>query len=134
MEGQKNHRSVYRQTAAVALGQALSVGLMFAIFALVGSFGRVVLLGGIIGGVLAVANFFFMAVGASLASDRAQQQDVKGAQALIRSAYILRIVLLFIVLFACAKSGIADPIALVLPLVFVRPILTVAEFFKRKGA
>lgn len=134
MERQKTHRSIYGQTGAVALGQALWVGAMMGVFALAGWFDKTVLLGGIIGGVLAVANFFFMAVGVSLAADRARQQDVKGAQALLRSSYILRIVLLFIILFACAKSGIADPIALALPLAFVRPTLTVAEFFKRKGA
>ena len=38
------------------------------------------------------------------------------------------------VLILCAKSGYFDVIALVLPLVFVRPILTIKEFFKKKGA
>jgi hypothetical protein len=38
------------------------------------------------------------------------------------------------VLFLCAKSGLFDVVALVLPLVFVRPILAIAEFFKKKGA
>mgnify|MGYP006967287329 CR=1 FL=1 len=31
-------------------------------------------------------------------------------------------------------SGFFDVIALVLPLIFVRPILTIAEFFRKKGA
>jgi hypothetical protein len=37
------------------------------------------------------------------------------------------------ILFACAKSGLFDVVALVLPLVFVRPTITVAEFFRKKG-
>ena len=42
--------------------------------------------------------------------------------------------LLFLVLFACAKSGLFNKIALVVPLVFVRPTLTLAEFFRKKEA
>ena len=36
-------------------------------------------------------------------------------------------------LFACAKSGVFNLFALVLPLVFVRPVLTIAEFFRKTG-
>ena len=52
----------------------------------------------------------------------------------MRNSYILRLLVLFVILFACAKSGVFNLIALVLPLVFVRPTLTVAEFFRKKGA
>jgi len=127
-------KHIFVQTGAVALGQTLCVGLMFGVFALLGKWNYGVLLGGILGGVLSVANFFFMAVGASLAADKAERQNVKGGMGLIRSSYILRTVLLAVILFACVKSGIANVMALVLPLAFVRPILTVAEFFRKKGA
>ena len=36
-------------------------------------------------------------------------------------------------LILCAKSGVFDVLALVLPLVFVRPVITIAEFFRKKG-
>ena len=62
------------------------------------------------------------------------EQNVKGGKSLVTGSYMLRIVLMFVVLFACAKSGHFHVIALVLPLVFVRPILTVAEFFQKKGS
>ena len=39
---------------------------------------------------------------------------------------------LFVILFAFAKSGIADAIALVVPLIFVRFTITIAEFFRKK--
>lgn len=124
---------IMKQTVAVAVGVFACVAIMICVFALLGYFDWKVLAGGIIGGVLSVANFLFMAIGTSLAADKAQQQDVKGGQALIRYSYILRLIVLFIVLFACIKGGIANPLALVLPLAFVRPVLTVAEFFERKG-
>ena len=39
-----------------------------------------------------------------------------------------------LLLFACGRSGYFNLFSLVLPLVFVRPVLTVAEFFHKKGA
>ena len=125
---------VLKQTAIVALGQALCVAAMLGIFALLGYFDYTVVLGGLMGAVVAVLNFLFMAIGISLAADKAQEQNVKGGKSLVTGSYMLRIVLMFVVLFACAKSGHFHVIALVLPLVFVRPILTIAEFFQKKGS
>lgn len=129
----EQRKFILKETGIVALGVGICVAVMVGVFALLGYFDWKVPVGGIIGGVLAVANFLFMAIGASLAADKAQEQDVKGGQTLIRNSYMLRLAVLFIVLFACAKGGIANPIALVLPLIFVRPVLTAAEFFKKKG-
>ena len=53
-----------------------------------------VLLGGAVGAILAVANFFLMANGAMMAADKAQQQDVEGGQKLMKSAYPIRILVL----------------------------------------
>ena len=82
---------------------------------------------------LTIANFFFMAVGTALAADKAESQDVKAGQLLVRNSYMIRLVVLAVALFACAKSGVFNLFALVLPLVFVRPVLTIAEFFRKTG-
>ena len=87
----------------------------------------------LLGGLLSICNFFFMAVGASLAADRAEQQNVKGGTALVRMSFLLRYLVLFLILFAAAKSKRFDLLALVLPLVFVRPILMLGEFFRKSG-
>lgn len=128
----EHRKFILKETAIVSAGVFLCVAVMIGIFALLGYFDWKVLVGGIIGGVLSVGNFFFMAVSASLAADKAEKQDVKGGQALVRNSYTLRLIVLFVILFACAKGGIANPIALVLPLIFVRPVLTLAEFFRKK--
>ena len=130
MDSRKN---VFKETAVVAIGEVICVALMLAVFAMLGKFDSTVLLGGIIGGVLTVANFFFMAVGTSLAADKAENQDVKGGQAVIKSSYMLRMIALFVLMFACVRSGLCNVIALVVPLVFVRPVLTIGEFFRKKG-
>lgn len=128
-----SRKIVFHETGIVALGVAICTVLMIAVFALMGYYDTSVLLGGMVGAVLAIGNFFFMAVGTSLAADKAEQQDVKGGKALVQQSYLLRLVVLFVILFACAKSGLFNLFTLVLPLVFVRPSLTIAEFFRKKG-
>lgn len=125
---------VFRQTGIVALGQVVCIAVMLGIFALLGSFDYTVVLGAVAGALVATLNFLFMAIGISLAADKAQEQNVKGGKSLVTGSYMIRIVVMFLVLFACGKSGHFNVIALVAPLVFVRPTLTVAEFFKKKGS
>ena len=122
-----------KETGIVALGQALCVGLMIGIFALLGKFDTSVWLGGIAGGILAVANFFFMAISATVASEKAVNQDVKGGQLTMRLSYIVRLAVIFVILFALVKSGVCNVITAVLPLAFTRPVLFVAEFFRKSG-
>lgn len=129
----ESRKIVFKETAIVLIGQLICVAGMFGIYALLGSWSSKVLLGGIVGGFLATANFFFMAVGATLAADKAQEDNVKGGKSLMQSSYMLRLAVLALVLFACAKSGFFDLLALVLPLAFTRPILTVGDFFRKSG-
>jgi hypothetical protein len=129
----ESRKIALHETGIVAIGVAVCVGLMFGIYALIGRFSMAVLLGGLIGGLISVANFFAIAIVATLAADRAEKQDVAGGQKLISGSYPLRMLAIAGILFACAKSGFFDLIALVLPLVFVRPTITVAEFFRKKG-
>jgi len=127
-----SRKVVYHETAIVAVGELICVAFMLAVYALLGRFDSTVLLGGIIGLLLAVLNFFFMAVGASLAVDKAANQDVAGGKKQIKLSYTFRMIAIFVILFACVKSGLCNALASVLPLVFVRPVLTVAEFFRKK--
>ena len=130
----ESRKIVYRETGIVAIGVSVCTAVMMLVFALLGRFHLSVLWGSLAGAVLSIGNFFFMAVGASLAADKAENQDVKGGSLLVRNSYMVRLLILLIVLIACAKSGVFNLIALVIPLLFVRPTLTVAEFFRKKGA
>ena len=107
---------VWQETGIAAAGVLLCTALMIGIFALAGKFDISVLLGGAAGALLSVGNFFFMA-----------------GKLLVRNSYLLRLLVLGVLLFACAKSGLFNLFALVLPLTFVRPVLTVAEFFRKTG-
>ena len=123
---------VLRQTLVVALGEAVGVAAIIGIFALLSKLDMTVVLGGIVGGLVSVANFFVMAIGVGIAADKAENGDVKGGQATIKLSYILRMAGMVVVLFAFAKSGLCNVIALVVPLIFTRFTLTLQEFFKRK--
>lgn len=122
----------FQQTAVVAVGEMLGVGAMLGIFALLGKFDNTVLLGGIVGGIVTVLNFFVMAVSVNIAADKAKDQNVTGAKGVIKLSYFGRLLVLAVVLFAFLKSKLCNPIALVVPLLFARITLSFWEFFRRK--
>lgn len=130
MDSQKR---ISNQTVAVAIGQLIGVAVMIGVFALVGKFQMTALYGGLAGGAVAFLNYFLMELIANKAADKAQAQDVAGGQKLIHLSYMGRMIGLFAVLVLLAISGWFHPLALVLPLAFTRPILTVRELMVKRG-
>jgi len=127
-----SRKIVYKETAIIAAGELILSTAMVAVFALLGYFKMNVLWGALTGCLVMIANYFFMAVTVSLAADRAEQGDPKGAQNMIQLSSIVRLAVMGVVLVIGIKLG-ANVIALVLPLAFARPILLLAEFFRKKG-
>ena len=128
----ESRKIVLRETLYILLGVSALTAVMYGIYGLLGLFDTSVLLGGIVGTVLACGNFFFMAVMTSMAADKAEEQNVNGGTQLLRLSYPLRLIVLAGVLLACGFSGYFDPFALVLPLVFVRPVLMLSAFFRKR--
>mgnify|MGYP000753984143 CR=1 FL=1 len=128
----ETRKIVLHETGIIAIGECMGVAVMLAIFALLGRFDRSVALGGLIGGVLTM-NFFLMAVNANNAADKAVSQDVKSGKSMLQLSYAARLAMIFVVLFACVKSGLCNVFAIVIPLLFVRPTITIAEFFRKSG-
>ena len=128
-----SRKLVLKETAVVAVGQAICVAVMIGVYALLGRCTQPVWLGGLAGGVLSILNFFFMAISAMKAADKAEQENVKGGQLMMRISYLVRLAVLFVILYALVKSGFCDVLASVLPLLFVRPVLFVADFFRKPG-
>ena len=62
----------------------------------------------------------------------AEAGNAKGAQAMIQLSGVVRLVVMGVALLAGIKLG-ANVIALALPLLFLRPVLMLAEFFRKKG-
>ncbi|HIR64721.1 MAG TPA: ATP synthase subunit I [Candidatus Faecousia faecigallinarum] len=129
----KAKNPVFFETLLVAVGQLVCVPLMFGCFALAGHFDLKVVWGGILGAVLVILNFFLMAVGVSLAADRAKEKNVRGGKSMIHLSMLLRYVILFGVLVVAAKSEKFNLLALVLPFVFEWPIIAIGEFARKAG-
>lgn len=127
-----SRKLVFKETAWILIGVAIFAGLMLGIYGLLGYFSVKVLYSALLGVVLATVNFFVMAMVVTLAADRAEQQDVDGGQKLVKGSYPIRILVLAVILIVCAKSGIFDVLAMALPLLFVRPAMMIAEFFRKK--
>ncbi len=127
-----SRRIVFQETAIVAVGEVLCSAIMIGVFAALGYFQMNVLWSAIAGCGIMTVNYFFMAMIASLAADRAEKGDTQQAKKMIQLSSISRLVLMGLALFVGIKLG-ANVIALVLPLLFVRPTLLVAEFFRKKG-
>ena len=122
------------QSMVIAIGQLVCAGVVNGVFAALGKWDITVVIGALCGAVLALGNFLVMGYFANKAADKAEAQDVAGGKRLLKTSMLVRYAVLFLVLFACAKSGLFNKIALVVPLVFVRPTLTLAEFFRKKEA
>ncbi len=129
-----DRKYVLTETLRLLIGEAVCTAAMFGVFALLGYWDLSVLLGGIAGLVVTVGNFFFLAVVATLASERALQQDVEGAKKMLKASQTYRFIALAAILGLCAWSGACNLIALVLPLFFQRPVMLVIEFFRKKEA
>ena len=125
--------NIVKETGIVAAGQAICIGIMLGVFALLGKFDMAVLLGGAVGGVISIAYFLSLVICVNIATKKALHEDVKGGQVLMQTAHILRMVGLFAVLALCAQSDAFNLIALALPVVFVRPIMGIAAYIRGKG-
>ena len=124
---------ILRETAMLALGELVCIAAMIGIFALLGNFNYTVVLGGLIGGILAIGNFFFMAIASNSAADKAADQNVKEGKAMVKGSYFGRLFVIGVLLFIFAKSGHCNVLAMACPLFFVFPIISVIEFFRKSG-
>ena len=124
---------IIRETALLAAGELACAAAMVGIFAMLGYFDYTVILGAVIGVLIAVGNFFFMAIASNAAADKAVEDDVKTGKSMIKASYGMRMLVIGVLLFVFAKSGHCNLLALVCPLFFVFPIITVIEFFRKSG-
>ena len=135
---EQSRKDVLKQTGLIAIGQAAGTVIMIGVYLVLQKFEWNVLWGALAGNVLAIGNFFFMAVIAALAADKARNQDVEGGQKLMKASYPIRLLVLAAVLVLCAwgvkKNGWFDLVALVLPLAFTHLTAMLVSFFKKKGA
>lgn len=123
---------VIRQTVIISVGELICSAIMVGIFAALGQFSLPVLFGALTGCGVMIVNHFFMAITVNLAADQAEKGQVNQAKKMIQLSSVVRLVLMGGAMVLGVVLG-ANVVAMVLPLAFARPILMVAEFFRKKG-
>ncbi len=126
--------TVRKETALVAALEILASALTVLVFALIGKLSSGVWIGAGAGALLAILNYFLMAVAASRVTEKAVlgQEDQKG-QGIMRGSYILLLVLIFVILVLIVKLGWADPIPAVIPLLLMQPIILFTQYLCQKA-
>ncbi len=127
-----SRKAVMKETLLVTVGVLLCSGLMVGVFAALGKFSLNVVISALMGSLVIILNYFFLAVTVTLAADKAEQGKTEEAQKMIRLSPVVRLIVMAVALFIGIKAG-GNVIALVLPLVFLRPVLMLGEFFRKKG-
>ncbi len=123
-----------RQFFKIALGVAALTALEVAVYALLGRFSVNVLLGALFGMAVSCANFLALTVTVSRAADRVESgADAMKAKTAVQGSSTLRLLLLLGIYIAVLKLTTLDPLASVLPLVFVQISISLFEFFRRDG-
>ena len=126
-----SRKLVLRETAIVAIGELICSGAMVGIFAALGYFHMGVLWSALAGSMVMIVNYFFMSVNISNAADKAEKGDVEQAKKMIQLSSTVRLLCMGIAIAIGIKLG-ANVVAIVLPLAFLRPILMISEFFRKK--
>ena len=135
----KPQEAVVKETGHIAIGTLILTAVMLAVFAIIGRFSLSVLLGGLYGSVLAVANFFFLGLtvqrvaesAPKLQGEEVDPDAVKLAKLKMRQSYMLRMLLgvgLLILALAVLKL---NWIACVCPLIFPRITISVMNAINR---
>ncbi len=122
-----------RQFLKVSAGVLALTALELAVYALIGRFTVNVLLGALFGAAVSCGNFLALTVTVSRAADRAEDGNPMKARAAVQGSSVLRLLLLAAVYILVLKFSPLDPLASVLPLVFVQISIGLIEFFRKDG-
>lgn len=129
-------KQLMRELLIVSAGEVLFAGLMLLVYFLIHRLDRKVILAAAIGVFLVILNFFIMILGVVSAADKAEKGDVTGGKRAMNLSMTLRLILMLGVLAAAVLSGFFDLkhiVAMLIPLLLFRPIISLGEFFRKAG-
>ena len=113
------NKNIMKEIGKTALYTAGLVAVMLIIYALMGKFTFSVLVSGVLGGTVAMANLFLLAVTIekAVAKSEGKARGVMGASYILRLAFIAGVVIFAI------KNEYLNYVAVVIPLVFPQIII-----------
>ncbi len=129
-----NIKKVVKESALFALCEGGMCILMAVILALVKNFDLSLIWGTVAGWAVSVCYYVSIIVFVDIAASKAENNDVEGGQKLIQLSRSMRMIGVFLLLIVLAITKVFNVLALVLPLLFVRPSLAIADALQRKGA
>lgn len=115
-----------KQTVKMSIGIFIMTAVMVGVFAAFGKFDYKVVTGGLLGAVVTIANYFFLAFSVDRISDK---DDVKEGQSLMKISYFARLVVIGITIFIAIKIPIFNYIATAIPFLFPRVVIVVIQLF-----
>lgn len=109
--------TVKKETAYVAVAEAILIAIMLAVYLIISKFTLNVLFAALISGAVAVLNFFVMGLTVQKA---VTVDDDSDRRKLIRASQLVRLLVIGVVVIVCAVFPKLDIFALFIPLFFPR--------------
>lgn len=126
----KIDKTVQKETEYIALWVLIFSILMQATFLVIGKWDLTVLFGNLLGGALAILNFFLMGIGVQ----KAVRKEEKEARDLMKLSQTLRSFLVLVVVIVGIVLHCFHTVAVILPLFFPRIAVAIRPLFMKKEA
>lgn len=126
----KIDKTVQKETGYIALWVLIFSVLMQATFLVIGKWDLTVLFGNLLGGALAILNFFLMGIGVQ----KAVGKEEKEARDMMKLSQTLRSLLVFAVAVVGVVLHCFHTVAVILPLFFPRIAVAFRPLFMKKEA
>ena len=125
----KQENTTLQQTGIIIIGEAIVVGILCLVFALLDRFDYTVILGGLLGAMINIIYFFFLCLGVNLAIDK---KDPGQQQFVLKLSYVLRLAFMGLGLAAGLKFSCFNSICVIIPLLVTRPILSLTSLISKE--
>ena len=125
----KISESIKKETLFLAVVEIILTAIMFAVFLIFKKFSVSVLLGGIIGSVLVLLNFFVMCLSIQKATG---VDDVKTSKNIMRASQALRTLALLALFAVCLAVLKTNVISTLVPVIFPRISVFIRQIMLKK--
>ena len=123
-----------KQFLKVSVWELVCVAIMFLVYKLIGKLTSKVILGGIFGAVVSLANFLLLTIVVTRAAEKAEKDgNAAKAKLSVQASSVYRLLGIAVLYIIVLKAGVCDPIASILPLPFTQLSINLMEFFRRDG-
>ena len=125
----KVDKTVKQETLYIGIWTVILSVMMQSVFLIIGKWDYTVLLGNILSGALAIANFFFIGITVQIAIAK---NDEKEAKKVIRLSQSLRMLLIFVIVVLGVVLPVFNMWTSIIPLLFPRIAIIFRMFFNKK--